>query len=210
MRQQVAGDARSRNAHVEAPQPLAALRQVLGDRPVLQELRAVVEDLAQPPFVDQLLCQGHGGNAAVIVPDHVGNARALHRLHHLGGFGSGAAERLFAHHHLAGLCGGDGDFHVRIVGTGDVDQVDRLVVDELPPIGDARFIAPLLGEGLGLVRAPRADRLQHRLVAEVEEMRRLGEGVGMGAAHEAIAHHADVEWLLRHWVSPPIHARRAP
>ena len=47
VRQQIAGDAAAGDADVQPPQPLAALRQVLRDRPVLQELRAVVKDAAE-------------------------------------------------------------------------------------------------------------------------------------------------------------------
>ena len=38
-----------------ADSPFAALRQIGGDRPVLQELRAVVKDAAQLALVDQRL-----------------------------------------------------------------------------------------------------------------------------------------------------------
>ena len=45
--EQVAGDAAAGRVHIEPPQPGAALRQVRRDRPVLQELGAVVEDAAR-------------------------------------------------------------------------------------------------------------------------------------------------------------------
>ena len=54
---------------VEAPEPFAALRQICRDRPVLQKFRAVVEDATQLPFVDQLLEQHDGRDAAVVVPN---------------------------------------------------------------------------------------------------------------------------------------------
>ena len=57
-----------------------------GDGPVLQELGAVVEDPAQPAFVDQLLGQRDRRHAAVVVPDHVRHAGPLHRLDHGLGF----------------------------------------------------------------------------------------------------------------------------
>ena len=75
VREQIAGDAAARDRDVEAPQPLAALRQILRDGPVLQELRAVVKDAPELPLVQQLLDQRHRGHAAVVVPDRVGHAR---------------------------------------------------------------------------------------------------------------------------------------
>ena len=42
--QQVAGDAAAGGLHIEPPQAGAALRQIGGDRPVLQELGAVMKD----------------------------------------------------------------------------------------------------------------------------------------------------------------------
>ena len=53
--EQIAGDAAAGGGDIEPPQAGAALRQVGGDGPVLQELGAVVEDLAELAFVDQLL-----------------------------------------------------------------------------------------------------------------------------------------------------------
>ena len=81
--QQVAGDAAAGRGHVEPPEAGAALRQVGGDGPVLQELGAVVEDLAEPALVDQLLGQRDGRHAAVVVPDHVRHAGLLDGLDHL-------------------------------------------------------------------------------------------------------------------------------
>ena len=54
----------------------------LRDRPVLQELGAVMEDPAQPALVDELLGQRHGRDAAVVVPDHIRHAGGFDRLHH--------------------------------------------------------------------------------------------------------------------------------
>ncbi len=124
VRQQIAGDTAASNRDVEAPEALAALRQIGGDGPVLQKLRAVVKDAAQASLVDQLLGERHGGNAAVVVPHHVAHTRGFHRFHHGFRLGGVAAERLFAHHHLAGAGRGDGDFGMRVVGAGDIDQVD--------------------------------------------------------------------------------------
>ena len=55
VRQQIAGDAAAGHGHVQPPEAFAALRQVGGDGPVLEEFGAVVEDPAEPALVDQLL-----------------------------------------------------------------------------------------------------------------------------------------------------------
>ena len=48
VRQQVAGDSRAGRGGIEPPEARAALRQVGRDRPVLEEVGAVVEDPAEP------------------------------------------------------------------------------------------------------------------------------------------------------------------
>ncbi len=116
VREQIAGDAAAGDLHVEAPQALAALRQVLGDRPVLQELRAVVEDAPELSLVDQVLQQHDRRHAPVVVPDRVRHARRLDRRDHRLGLGGVAAERLLAHHHLAGLGRRDRDVVMGVVG----------------------------------------------------------------------------------------------
>ena len=104
-----------------------------------------------------LLDQRDRRHAAVIVPDHVGDAGLLDRLDHRLAFGLGAGQRLFAEHHLAGLGGGDGDLGVEVVGHADVDGVDILALDQRAPVGLDALIAPLLGEVPDLARrcAPR-------------------------------------------------------
>ena len=78
--EQVAGHAAAGRRGVEPPQAGAALRQVGGDRPVLQEVGAVVEDAAELAFVDELLGERDGRDAAVVVPDDVRHAGLLDRL----------------------------------------------------------------------------------------------------------------------------------
>ena len=133
---------------VEPPEPVAALRQVGRDRPVLQELRAVVEDLAEPALVDELLGQRDGRHAAVVVPDHVRHAGLLDRRRPSSPPRPRSASG-FSHRTILPACGrGDGDLGVRVVGRGDVDQVDVLALDELAPVGLDRLVAPVLGERL--------------------------------------------------------------
>ena len=203
MSEQIAGYAAARHGRIQPPQPGAALRQVGGNRPILEELGPVVENLAEPPFVDELFGQRDRGNAAIIVPDHVWRLGGLDRLHHPHRFGRVSAERLLAHHHLAGLGGGDGDLGVRVVRARDVDEIDVRARDQLAPIRLEGLIAPLLGKTFDLVLVAAADRLQHRLIAEIEELVDLAERIGMGSAHEAVADEANVELALLTHVPPP-------
>ena len=197
MGEQVAGDAAAGDAGVEPPEARAALRQVARDRPVLQELGAVMKDPAEPPLVNEVLGQGDRRHATVIVPDHVGHTRLFHRGHHAGGFLGAAAERLLAHHHFAGFGGSDGDLGVGVVGRRDVDKVDVRPLDQPAPVGLVGLVAPLLREGRDLGGVARANRLQDGTKGKVEELADLAKGVRMRAAHEAVADDADVENLLR-------------
>ena len=180
---------------VEAPQALAALRQILGDRPVLEELRAVVEDAPELPLIEETLEQDHRRHAPVVVPDRVRDTRGLDGRDHRRGLDGSAAERLLAHHHLAGLGGRDGDVVMRVVGARDVDEVDVLPLDQLAPVGFDRLVAPVGRERLGAVGVARAERLEYRLERKVEIAWRLQKRVRVRAPHEAVAYKADVEGL---------------
>jgi hypothetical protein len=96
MGQQVAGNAAAGDLRVQAPQPGAALRQVFGDGPVLQEFGPIVEDSAKAALVDELACKGDGRHATVIVPDHVGHARLFDGFNHPPAFLAGARQGLLA------------------------------------------------------------------------------------------------------------------
>ena len=63
-------------------QSFTALREVGADGPVLQEVRTVMEDLAELAAVNDLLGEGHGGHAAVVVPHGVGHAGFLDGVDH--------------------------------------------------------------------------------------------------------------------------------
>src|SRR5712692_9225645 len=193
VRQQIAGDAAAGDFHVEPPKSGAALREVLRDRPVLQEFRAVMEDASEAAFVDELFGQGNGRDAAIVVPDHVRHLRALDGLDHFLAFGAVHRERLFAQDHFAGLGGGEGDWGVSVVWTGDVDEVDVVARDEFAPVGFDRIPTPLRGETFGLRGVPGTDRLEDRPVAQVEEVVDLAVGVRVRPAHEAVTNKSDVE-----------------
>ena len=157
VRQQIAGDAAAGDVDVQPPQPFAALRQVARDRPVLQELRAVVKDAAQLAFVDQLLEQDDRRHAAVVVPDHVGDAGALRPPSTIACASAAFRPSGFSHITILPARGrGDGDLGVRVVRAGDVDEVDVLALDERAPVGFGRLVAPVVGErphAVGVARA---------------------------------------------------------
>ena len=198
VRQQVARDAGPGNRRIQTPQPCAALRKIGGNRPILQEDGAVVEDSSQPAFVDQLLGQGDRRGAPVVVPDHVRDSGGFHRRRHCLGFARIPSQRLLAHDDLASFGGGNGDFIMGVVGAGDVDQVDIGGFNHLAPVGGDVFVSPLGCKGLRLVGIAGANGLQDRLIRQVEKVGGLAEGVRVGTAHEAVADHSYVQFLL-HW-----------
>jgi hypothetical protein len=122
--QQVARHAGTGRLDVQPPGRHAALRHVGGDGPVLQELRSVVEDLAQATFVDQLLGQRHCRDAAIVERDQIRHLGGFDRQHHLLGLRRVQGQRLFAQDRLAGLGRRDRDLGVHVVRHADVDQID--------------------------------------------------------------------------------------
>ena len=79
---------------------LPALREVGFDGPVLEEFRAVVENAAELPFLDELLGERDRGDAAVVVPHHVRHAGLLDRRDHLAALRGVHRQRLFAQNRL--------------------------------------------------------------------------------------------------------------
>src|SRR5262245_20636587 len=71
MSEQVTGNAAAGRGDIEPPKARAALRELGGNSPVLQELGAIMEDSAKFPFIDKLLGKRDSGNSAVVVPNHV-------------------------------------------------------------------------------------------------------------------------------------------
>jgi len=121
----------------------------------------------------------------------------LNRGDHALGLRGVPAERLFAHHHFARFRGGDRDLRMRIVGAGDVDEVDVLPANEIAPVRLEGFVAPIGREGLGGRRIARAGCLEYRSGVELEELIDPGEGVRVRAAHETAADKTDVDRSLR-------------
>ena len=193
MRQQIPRHPRPGRFDVQPPQASAALWQIGIDGPILQELRPIMKNPPQPPLLDELPGQGHGGTAAIIVPNHVRHLGPGDGGRHLFGLKRVERQWLFAQDHLARLRGGQSDLRMGIVRRGDVDAVDVLAPDQLAPIRLDASVTPLRGEGFDLCFVAGADGLADDLMFEVEEMVDLGEGVRMGPAHEAVADESDAE-----------------
>ncbi|OPZ14673.1 MAG: hypothetical protein BWZ10_01867 [candidate division BRC1 bacterium ADurb.BinA364] len=185
------------------------------DQPILVVNGIEMADRAKLAFVDQLLGQGDGGHAAVIEGGHVDHSRIARGVEHPARLVGVARDRLFAQDVLAGLGGGDGDRHVRGVGSADIDHPDVVALDHLLPrsFGCLPSVARLEGgQGFGVDVARGA---QHGPQRRLEAMRDIDPGVGVRAAHEAEPHQADVDCLghrdllvmkiafaLRRWINP--------
>ena len=110
-----------------------------------------------------LLGERHGRDAAVVVPDHVRHAGLLDRLDHLHALrapfiASGFSHRIILPAWAAAMA----ISACRLFGVQMSIGVDVLALDQLPPVGLDRLVAPLVGECLGLGRVAGADRLEHR------------------------------------------------
>ena len=161
-----------------------------------------MEDAAELSLFDHLLGKGQRRHAPVVVPDHVGDARALHRLDHAPRLGERASERFLARHHLAGLRGGDSDLGMRVIGTGDVDKIDVVAPDQFAPVGLMRAETPLGGKipRLGFVARADSDQLCARFLGK--EAPHLMIGIRMGTAHEAGTHEPNPQAPVRRHFIP--------
>ena len=68
-------------------------------------------------------------------------------------------------------------------------EIDVRGLDQLFPIGFDAFVAPIIGERLGLFRIARADGFQHRTMFNREEIVQPLVCIRVRAAHEAVANH---------------------
>ena len=197
--EEIAGHAASGGGGIEPPQRCPPLGEIGADRPILEELGPVMEHAPEPAGIDELLGVGHGRDAPVVVPNSVGHPRLLDRRHHLFPFSDIHREGLLAEDRLAVLRRFDGDFGMEVVRRADVDRVDVVGSDELPPVGLDAPVAPALGEGLRLLRITGRHRLEDGEILEVEEVPYPLVAVGVGPAHEAVADHADAEGFCHGW-----------
>ena len=156
-----------------------------------------MEDAAQVASLDHLLRLRDGGNAAIIVANHVHHARFLDRFEHRLGFLHGHGERLFAEDMLAGPGGGDGDLRMRVVRRVDVENIDLGIGHDFAPIGHRVFPAELFRRGPDALLVASANRVQLRHRRDGEKFINLPPRVRMGLAHELVTDHSDIERLHR-------------
>ena len=160
----------------------------------------VMVNLPQAPVLDELLGVGDGRDLAVVVHDHVEDARLFHRAQHVLRFGQGVGERLLADQVLAGPRGGDGHGVVQVPGRRDVHDVDVASLDHPAPVGLDFLPTELPRRGFeGLPVSP-ADDFHPGLELPREKPAHLAVGVRMGLAHEFVADEGNV--VLWHSLSP--------
>ena len=202
--QQLRPSRRNRRRRRRGARDPRRLRQLGGDRPVLEEVGAVVEHAAQFAGGHDVLRERHGGEEAVVIPDEVREARLLACGDHFLALLTVEGEGLFAEDHLAILDALQGDLGVRVVRGADVDGVDVGARDQLAPVGLVGGVAPLSAEVLDLGFVAAADGLADDVVAGGqlvlrEEVTDLRVGVGVGAAHEAVTDETDANGF-RHMI----------
>ena len=160
---------------------------------------AVVEDLPEPAFVDELLGQRDGGDAAVVVPDDVRHAGLLDGLR--------PSPRLRPRSSPAAFRRGSScrprprRWRSRVCSC-SACRCRRRRCRRARPASASRsrpIRSPTSRRSSStVVLVAAADGLEHRLVFEVEEVVDLAVGIRVGAAHEAVADHADVELVCAH------------
>ena len=190
VRAEVAERARARLGLVEAPDV------ALGGAPLLEVGAAEVLDLAQLAGLDDLAREPHRRHEAVVEGAHVLDAGRLDALPGLVGLVGVAPERLLADHVLAGLGGRDRRLGVEVVRAGVVEQLDAVVGDDRPPVGDV-VAEPVAARGLGDRRLV-APRDRHELRQQRRRPRHVGQRlvrVRVRLAHERVAEHADADRL---------------
>ena len=183
--------------------PVAALRQVRGDRPVLQELGAVVEDAAELALVDELLGErdrrARGGSCTRPCSARRPSRppRPSPRLRRRSS-ASGFSQRII----LPALAAAMAISCVQCCSACRC-RWRRCPCARPASASRSRSIrSPTCRRTPCALSASRAQtRLQHRLVRQVEEVADLAVGVRVRPAHEAVADHADVERFHGHRVS---------
>ncbi len=162
------------------------------DEPRLQVAGAEVADLAKRAVCDQLPRELDGREEAVVEAGHVDDAGALDRRPDRVRLLRVAAERLLAEDVLAGARRGDRRRGVEPVRAAVGDEVDRRIVDQLPPVEDGALVAELGGHAGRRVAVAGAEGDQpHRHLRR--DPRQLAQRDRVRTAHEAAAEHADAD-----------------
>ncbi len=163
--------------------------------PVLKVTRPVVVNDPELAVLDHLFGEGHCRNPAVVVADHVRDMGFAHRGEHSAALGDVHRQRLFAEDRLARARGGDRDLGMGVVRRIDVNHINVRAANDLAPVGGIIAPAKLGGGGLDLLLVAPANHLEQRPGFQPEKFVDLAPRVRMGAAHELVANHADVQSL---------------
>ena len=161
------------------------------NQPALRVAGVVMTNLADGALLNHLLRLRDGGDAAVVVADHMHDLGALHGLQHLAALPHIQRERLFAKHVLARLGRGDGNLGMGIIRRVDVDHVDLRIGHHRPPIVDGMIPAKLRARLFHLDGVATANGVQPHIAFEIKKARRLPPGVAVGLAHESVSDQAD-------------------
>src|SRR5690606_24099093 len=87
----------------------------------------------------------------------------LASLQHFFRFTAVHGHGLFAKDMFTGTGGGNGNFVMQVLWSGDVDDVNVVPLDDFPPVGFDTFPAPLLSEIRYVFFVPTACDLEYRL-----------------------------------------------
>ena len=148
-------------------------------------------DLANFAFVDELLRQSNRRHTPIIEPYQVGDA--FRGLRHLRGLRAIHGQRLLAPDDFSGLRRGNGDLGVERIGRADVDNIDVFAIDYRAPVVRRFVPSPAGGHLLNRLLIATADDFALQREGRIEKMSDLVKGIGMRAAHEAVADHGDVQ-----------------
>ena len=157
-----------------------------------------MENLSQLAFINQLFCQSHRRDPAVVVPDGIRNACVFYRLAHFLPLLNIHRERFFTENHLAGLGRCDGDLVMQIVWRANINGVNVIAFDEFAPIRLDGLISPLIGKSLSSLSISCANRLEHRLILKIKKVIDFSVGVRVGSPHEPVPDHSNIQWFLGH------------
>src|SRR5450432_610592 len=153
--------------------------------------------LSQTSFFDKPFRKRDRGYAPVVKPNQIWDI--VGRFGHGLGFLQGDGQGLFTEHNFAGLRSRNRDRCVQNVRCGDIDDLNVRPADDLLPICFYFFPSPLRSHRFQLGAVASANYFQTKLVRRIEKMSYLLESVGMSTAHEAVADHGNVQFLLGDW-----------
>ena len=188
-------------------------RKIRISNPVLGITGAIViNPVAEVAAFDHAFGQRDGGDAAIVVADHVHHPRLLHRRHHSLTLGHIHRERLLAEDGFAVFGRFQDDFTMAVVRRADIHDVDFRIAHHCLPVGARLLPAELLPGGLDVFGRPSANGVEIDPSRQIKKLRSLAPRIGMGLAHEIVSDHSDVECAFGHkgkcWGGGRLHQMR--